>query len=959
MCSTNKLHNLIRFLSLLLTLLGGWGVLHAQGVRSYCIEISCSSRSINSTQSALDFSWPSKTPSATYQYVYKKLKGAYQWGSVYRTLGNSDSTFSDTITTGQAFEYMVEKGYGPDGWPVYGYIYASNRMSATTDRGIIILIADSTHKTFLENSIRTYRNDLIGDGWSTILKWVSPSTTVPQIKSYIYNTYTSNPSRVKSVVLIGNIAVPYSGDFDENGIFPPDGHTTNYTPPSHEGAWSTDLYYGDMFNATWPDASVSNTAGARPANRNVPSDGKFDITELPNILQLQIGRIDLSEMTEFKYDVPDSNNIERELLKRYFEKNHSFRHKLVTIQERCLYANTYADVLSGPPIDEHWPTNAYRNMSVFFGKNVVSKTTTYRNTLNSNSYLWSFAFGAGNYNQSTSVGYSINLASTSQQLQTVFAGYLGSYFADFDTANNFMRAALASKGNVLNTFWVGRPSWYFHHMALGETIGYSALRTQSNYDSALSAFYGYTVSLYPTAAYSAFSIHSSLLGDPTVRLQPLETPSNFYVRQDSCNFRFKLRWTAPSDTAVHTYYIFRAKHIDSTFSLLGTTINTSYTDNSPLTGTNVYMLRGSKLQVNSSGSYFNLSQGLFDTVSTSDFNIPTANAGADTIICSNYPLRIGVHSTNTINTTFNWTPSSGNRDTVTILATNGNRILAATDTLSGCIVRDTMQISVLSSPVNETISFVNTTCNDTVAWSSTNNNGSAYQYDWTFTGGNPGDTSGLGLINPGVVIYNFAGNYSTSLSIRDTSTDCVNTINSVVSVICIGLPVQWANLTCNSTGEKLEIRFNIENSRQFKAIEIEAMNSNLNWVKIKTLTELKDGEYVIGFESASAYIATRLVGIKINGETDILDVCHFDMDANGLLVYPNPVISEITLELTKSTTMIQSQVVIYNSVGQIVFSQEHSFIKGNLIINCTNWNSGIYTVLVTNGEKVFSLKIVK
>lgn len=948
-----------RVIAAFVTLLVGWSALYSQGVRSYCIEVSCSSRTLNSTQSILDFSWPYKTPTATNQFVYRKRKGEYKWGSKYRTLGTSDSTFSDTISTGAAYEYMIEKDNGPDGWPVYGYIYASNRMPAVTSRGTILILVDSTHKSFLSNTLRTYRNDLIGDGWNTVLKYFSPSTTVAQIKSYIYSTYSASPNTVKSVVLVGNLAVPYSGDFSASNYYPPDGHTTT-SGPSHEGAWSTDLYYGDMINSTWPDSTVNNTIGARPANHNVPNDGKFDITELPNILQLQVGRIDLSEMTEFKYDVPDSNNIERELLKRYFQKNHDFKHRNVVIQERCLYANTIADVISGSPIDEHWPTNAYGNMAPLISKNVTTKVSTYLSTLNSNAYLWSFAFGAGKYNQNNAVGYTLDLASTSQQLKTVFSGFLSSYCADFDTANNFLRAPLAAKGNVLNTFWVGRPAWFFHHMGLGENIGYSSMRTQNNYDSVLSSSYGYAAALYPTTAYFGFEIHSSLMGDPAVRMQYVEPASNFYVRQDSCNNRFKLRWTAVSDTAVHTYYIFRAKHIDSTFTLIGSSSTTSYTDNSPLSGTNVYMLRAEKLQVSGSGTYYNLSQGVFDTVSTADFSTPLVDAGRDTLVCKGQYIRLGVHNNNASQVTFSWSPTANSSDTATVLTGSaGNRILIGTDTLSGCIKRDTMTISLKSTPVFETISMTGNSCNDTVNWSSTNNNGSAYNYAWTFSGANPGSSAGLGLINPSAVTYGTSGNYATTLTVKDTSTNCTNTMGLGVTVTCSALPVKWANLNCTKTDEKFWVNFNLYNSELYREIYIEALNQQHEWIRLKTLEKPEDGQYRYAFEGTQLYHGIRINSISTVGAEDILDICNWDSDGVQLNVYPNPFSGEFHIDFTSSLAFLNSSVTIYNNLGQIVYQSDYAFVNGTLSIDGSDWATGLYTLRINDGQKAYSLQFVK
>jgi hypothetical protein len=317
------------------------------------------------------------------------------WGNPHRILGSRDSSFNDTVLTGKAFEYMVEKDNGPDGVPIYGFAFSGHKVDAITKRGKILLIVDSTNKSFLENDIRTYRNDLIGDGWNTVLKWVSPNTTVPQVKSYIVSQYNSDPTNVKSVVLIGDIAVPYSGNYEHYSLyFPPDGHTrVSGFGPSHEGAWPTDLYYGSMNPSTWKDSLVTNTFGVRPANRNVPNDGKFDVTELNNFVQLQVGRIDLSNMGLFKNDVADTTQVERELLKRYFNKNHIFKHKLVTIKERCLLDDNFGLINAGG-IYEHFGTSSYRNMAPLIADSVV-KNLNYLTELNTRDYLWSFGIGNG------------------------------------------------------------------------------------------------------------------------------------------------------------------------------------------------------------------------------------------------------------------------------------------------------------------------------------------------------------------------------------------------------------------------------------------------------------------------------------------------------------------------------------------------------------------------------------
>ena len=56
---------------------------------------------------------------------------------------------------------------------------------------------------------------------------------------------------------------------------------------------------------------------------------------------------------------------------------------------------------------------------------------------------------------------------------------LGSYFADWNTEDNFMRSLLAD-GKMLNTCWVGRPHWFFHQMGLNTPISQSATYSITN-----------------------------------------------------------------------------------------------------------------------------------------------------------------------------------------------------------------------------------------------------------------------------------------------------------------------------------------------------------------------------------------------------------------------------------------------------------------------------------------------
>ena len=93
-----------------------------------------------------------------------------------------------------------------------------------------------------------------------------------------------------------------------------------------------------------------------------------------------------------------------------------------------------------------------------------------------------------------------------------------------------LRAPLANAGMPLATCWTGgSPRWYFHHMGLGETIGYSLMQSQNNtsiYDPGNNTLLG--------------GVHMVLMGDPTLRLHMVYPVSNLTATQVACIGTIKL-----------------------------------------------------------------------------------------------------------------------------------------------------------------------------------------------------------------------------------------------------------------------------------------------------------------------------------------------------------------------------------------------------------------------------------
>src|SRR5205814_612394 len=211
-----------------------------------------------------------------------------------------------------AYEYAVVKDAGS--YKGYGYVQSGINVPLLENRGKVVLVVDRTYAAQLASELNRLQQDLVGDGWTVLRHDVGRSDSVVSVKNLIKADYNADPAGVKSVFLFGHVPVPYSGQLN------PDGH------PEHIGAWPADVYYGDM-DGNWTDSSVNYTQSANsdPADRarltNRPGDGKFDQTQIPSSLELEVGRVDLANMPGDDYWGIDAViPSETELLRRYLVK---------------------------------------------------------------------------------------------------------------------------------------------------------------------------------------------------------------------------------------------------------------------------------------------------------------------------------------------------------------------------------------------------------------------------------------------------------------------------------------------------------------------------------------------------------------------------------------------------------------------------------------------------------------
>ncbi|MBI4664028.1 MAG: glycoside hydrolase family 9 protein [Verrucomicrobia bacterium] len=550
----------------------------------YAVQVSAT---VQSAPPQIKLSWPQDTRATPNSYtIYRKAPNLTSWGTGTTLPGSTTSYTDSNVAVGTAYEYQIVK-LTSLGYTGYGYIVAGIQAPLVDSRGKVVLVVDNTYAANLVTELARLEQDLAADGWTVLRRDVARTASPATVKGLIKTEYNADPANVKAVFLFGRVPVVRSGNLNV------DGHQARPMP--------ADVFYGDM-DGNWTDGN---------------GDGIYDQSYLPSDVDLQVGRVDFANMPGKKYwNDPGSFPSEVELLRRYLNKDHNFRHKLMTAPQRGLVGNRFGD-FGG----EAFAASGYRNFAPFFGAgNYITSNASdtaplaekWISYLQSNSYLWAYGCGGGSATSISGLGtnglysdvWSTDIVAA--DAKAVFHMYFGSWLCDWDTQDNIMRSALATPTMGLTCSWSGRPHHYYHAMALGETAGFGIRLSQNNNG------------LYKNQYNSeARGIHIALMGDPTLRMHPVAPPSALSGSLGSGGAQ--LTWL-PSADSVLGYHVYRAGSQAGPFTrVTGSPVNgTSYTDATVTTGSYSYMVRAVKLENTPSGTYFNASQGAFATVNGSN-----------------------------------------------------------------------------------------------------------------------------------------------------------------------------------------------------------------------------------------------------------------------------------------------------------------------------------------------------
>lgn len=551
----------------------------SQGSENYCVTAQAVANSAG-TSITLNFVERTSTDSII---VYRKDFGTTSW-SLLVNLGSNVLTYEDkTISNGKMYDYFIAR-IGKDGTIARGYLTAGANVQPIHDRGAVLLLIDSMIHANIQDELSTLRMDLVGDGNQVLEYVVSPSEDHIAIRAKI-KEYKSNYSNLEHVYILGHVAVPYSGVYCEDTYanVPPDGHDADNG--AHCGAWPSDVYYGEL-DGNWTD-NRTVTTGTRALNRNEPDDGKFDQIFIPGTVTLGIGRVDLSNLPKF-------SKTEIELTKQYIQKVHDYRFGISKPVGKALIDENFQAKTHGP-----FAASGYRFFGAVVGNDSVN-TNDYMTTLKDEQYIMAYGTGPGSFTSAGGIGTTDNYVAN--QGAAYFNMVFGSFFGDWNVANNFLRAPLAVDNGGLTNAWAGRPNWHMYPMALNQTIGYCTQLTQNNKTT-------YDPGFFPA------QIHIALMGDPTLRLHVMAAPSDVVVTSKDNNEKVSLSWTA-SNASVDGYNVYYSHDSLGPYTKANASLitGTSFEHTAPHNGKVYYMVRAQRLESTYSGSFYNLSQGSFGSV---------------------------------------------------------------------------------------------------------------------------------------------------------------------------------------------------------------------------------------------------------------------------------------------------------------------------------------------------------
>ncbi len=531
--------------------------------------------------------------------LWRREPGSAEWGEA-RFRNSVAAVWTDeSAVPGRAYEYRAQFGYsealGGATIPLTRHFVAGIAMPPAHRRGHVIVGVDSTLQSALKSDLAGLRTNLVGDGWSvTVLSaprhddrnWKANVRNLARFRAALADA--ARPGTTNVVFLLGHVVIPYSG------TDPSDGHAGQTSGP-----WPCDAYHGYSDAAGFTDRDEFRAdSGGVP---NLPEDGRFDQNFLVSsggrpsasvgrAPAWGVGRVDFAGLSVF------GRLSEAELIRRYLAKDFRYRENRVPTAGRVSAHLGNPAMVTGAHSAQSFAGAAFgvEPGAVFSGYSLTDPIPADLGV--------HFQYAAGKGGEGVAEGRtakafaSADFARPELEVPVTFRQVWFSYACNWtplDPAGrvipqeNWLKASLGWPNYGLATL----PGMLWDWAPLGAGAPLAALMTHG--------FEGQVAILR----------FQTILGDPTLRLHRVTPPANLGASRQGREVT--LSWSASPDPGC-VYFVYRSDDgLDGFGEPLGPpTAGLSIVDK-PERLPALYQVRAARLQPTGSGSFTNLSQGIF------------------------------------------------------------------------------------------------------------------------------------------------------------------------------------------------------------------------------------------------------------------------------------------------------------------------------------------------------------
>lgn len=460
--------------------------------------------------------------------VYRRQVANQDWTLLKESL-EAGALIDREISQNTLYEYKVESNY-PNNYLNYldRQIIVSTGTRTREPQGILAVVVDQTIQNDISLALKEMVRNWIEDGWQVRIIPAPRHNddgapggnhrNVVELKNNLASLYEDEDpqERLSCIVLIGHVAVPYSGRIN------PDGHFFR--------AWEADLFYGDLVDGQkWTDRE-RDTPGAQGAR--VPDDGILDPHRFPSSIEVPVGRIDFANLPAFSQSEPV-------LISNYLEKVVRYKNGTLTFppttacfssfpHEGLTYAAFMNQVRNASPITGN-------NLDRIFEVNIFKKRDP---------FLLGVQLGAGSYDtisngNASHIFRSSDIAANANAHRAAFLILDGSYFGNWNTRNNFLRSVLTVENGGLASLWGRQGLVKIHWLNTGMTMGECVV----NYANYLTQF---------GSRGNQANVYIQLMGDPTLTATRELPPTNFTIKRGANSTSFS--WDDPENSPVYLEY---------------------------------------------------------------------------------------------------------------------------------------------------------------------------------------------------------------------------------------------------------------------------------------------------------------------------------------------------------------------------------------------------------------------